>query len=268
MKTIRQFDRGLIELDRFLFHFEEAALQRAIAAFRLAARLAPDDSRHWSALGFALDCADRPDEALAAFRRAQAVDPDDEEAAVFVLTLLAEAGREDEAMAGVVAHAQRTNVDLEALGQELADADMPADAHTLIRNGFIHARNFLRSTLQTAIERAERRLDPKAWARQADAERRECEEAQETLAREIDPTRVPDGLADLTPWAIRLGVGDDVCRGLLWEQLTPEGRATLAALIPEHAKAIQNWLDETDSDSMTPEAAAFMYLLLGWEESS
>ena len=266
MNATQFFDRGLIELDQFLLHFEEAALQRAAASFRLAARLAPDNARYWSALGFALDAAERPDEALAAFRRAEALDPDDEEVVVFILTLLSEAGREDEAMAGVAAHAQRTDVDLEALKREIDAAEMPSDSQTLIQNAFIRARNFMRSSLQTAIERAERRRDPKAWARQMDEERRACQEAQEALKREIDPARVPDGLALLTPWAARLGVGDDVCRGFLWEQLAAEERATLGALIPAHAEAVRHWLDGIDSDSMPPEAAAFMYLLLGWEE--
>lgn len=262
-----QFDRGLFELDRYLLHFDDAALFRAIASFRAAARRAPGSSHHWSALGFALDADERPDEALVAFRRAQAIDPEDEEVAVFILTLISEAGLEDDAMVGVVAHAQRTGVDLAALRRELTEAGMPVDSRTLIRNGFIHARNFVRSGLQTAIERAERRRDTAAWARQRERERRECMDAQEDLRRVVDPACVPGGLGEVTPWAIRLGAGDDVCRVLLWEQVKPRERSTLTRLLAAHAGSIQRWLDGFDGDSMTPEAAAFMYLLLGWEES-
>lgn len=266
MESQDHFDTGLFELDQYLLHFNEAALLQAIASFRMAARLAPGSSRGWSALGFALDAADRPEEALAAFRQAQAVDPDDEQVVVFILTLLSEAGLENDAMAGAAAHAERTGVDLESLRQELTAAGMPVDSHTLIRNAFIHARNFVRSGLQTAIEGAERRRDPAAWARQVERERRECVEAQEELRRGVDPAGIPDELREVTPWAARLGVGDDVCRVQLWEQVTAEERTRLAELMAEHAGSIQQWLDGLDSDAMTAEAAAFMYLLLGWEE--
>ncbi len=262
-----QFDRGLAELDRYLFYFEEAALPRAVQAFRSATALAPDNAGHWAALGFALDAADMAGEAMVALRRANEVDPENEEIAVFVLTLFSESGPEPEAMAAVEAHAKRKGVDLESLRRDLTDAGMPVDSRTLIMNGFLRARNFLRSSLQDAIDRSHRVRDPKEWARQAEAERRECNERQEELRNNIDPDRVPAELRDVTPWAIRLGVGHDVCRSRLAERLTPDERSALLDVIRRHATSIHLWLDAFGDKPMTPEAAAFMYLLLGVEET-
>jgi len=262
------FDRGLADLDRYLFHFEEAALPRAVDAFRSATALAPDRAGHWAALGFALDASDLPEEAMVALRRANEVDPEDEEVEVFVLTLLSELGPEDEAMAAVEALAKRKGVDLESMRRELADADMPVDSRALLMNGFLRARNFLRSTLEDAIERSSRTRPPEERARQAESERRECDERQEELQNTIDPDRVPAGLRDVTPWAIRLGVGDDVCRGKLVESLTTVERTALVDVIGEHATSIHVWLDTFGDKPMTSEAAAFMYLLLGLEETN
>ena len=237
-------------------------------AFRLATELVPDDAGYWAGLGFALDASDLPEEALAAFRHAKEVDPDDEEVEVFVLTLLSELGPEREAMAAVEAVAKRVGVDLEALREELTAAGMPVDARALLMNGFIRARNFLRSRLEDEIERSHRMQDPEAWRRQAESGRVDCSKMQEELENDIDPERVPAGLRDVTPWAIRLGVGDDVCRRLLVESLTTGERSTLLGLLQDHAASVHSWLDTFGDKPMTPEAAAFMYLLLGADETN
>jgi tetratricopeptide (TPR) repeat protein len=263
-----RFERGLAELHQYLFHFEEAALPRAVNFFRSATTLAPDEASHWAALGFALDASDLPEEAMAALRCANEVDPEDEEVEVFVLTLFSELGPEREAMAAVEALAKRKGVDIEFLREELADAGMPVDARALLMNGFLRARNFLRSTLEDAIERSQRKRDPEEWARQAEAERRECLEMQEELQSNFDYDQVPAGLHDVMPWAVRLGVGDDVCRSMLVERLTTGERSSLHGVIRKQASSIQLWLDTFDDKPMTPEAAAFMYLLLGMEETN
>jgi len=262
------FDRGLNELDRYLFHFEEAALLRAVDAFRLATALAPGNAGHWAALGFALDAADMPGDAIVAFRRAKEVDPEDEEIEVFILTLFSESGPEPEAIAAVEALAERKGVDLASLRRDLTDAGMPVDARTLLMNGFLRARNFLRSRLEDAIEQSHRTHDPKERARQAEAEGRECGEMQEALRNDVDPEGVPAGLRDVTPWAIRLGVGDDVCRSMLTERLTSDERSALLDVIGRHATSIHLWLDAFGDKPMTTEAAAFMYLLLSVEETN
>jgi tetratricopeptide (TPR) repeat protein len=261
-----RFDHGLAELERHLLYFDDAALPRAVDAFRLATALGPDIADHWVALGFALDAAGMAKEALTCLRRANEIDPDDEEVEVFVLTLQSESGPEREAMVAVEALAKRKGVDLESLRRDLTGAGMPVDSNTLLLNGFFRARDFLRSRLQDAMERSHRGRDPEEWVQRGEAEWRECTEMQDELQRSVDPDRVPTGLRDVTPWAIRLGVGDDVCRGRLTERLTPAERSALLSAIRKHATSIHLWLDAFGNKPMTREAAAFLYLLLCVEE--
>lgn len=260
------YRRGLDELHRHLFHFEAASLPRAVEAFRSATDLESDNSGYWVGLGFALDASDLPREALAAFRRANELSPDDEEAEVFVLTLLSELGPESEAMAAVEAHAERTGVDLTSLRDDLTAAGMPVDARALLMNGFIRARNFVRSRLEDEIERSQRTQDPEDWAQEVESERRSCTEMQAELERAVEIDRVPPELRDVTEWAIRLGVGDDVCRRSLVEGLTTDERSVVLDVIRERATSIHRWLDTFEDGPMTREAGAFMYLLLGVEE--
>ena len=263
-----QYHGGLAELHRYLFHFEAVALPRAVEAFRFATELWPDNSAYWAGLGFALDASDMPEEALTAFRRAKEVNPDDEEVEVFVLTLLSELGPEREAMAAVEGLAARKGVDLKSLRKDLAAAGMPVDARALLMNGFIRARNFLRSRLEDDIERSQRKQDPENWARRVESERQDCAKMQEELRHDLDPDQVPAGLRDVTPWAIRLGVGDDGCRSKLVEGLTTAERSAMLGVIQEHATSIHLWLDTFGDELMTSEAAAFMYLLLGADETN
>ena len=262
-----QYQRGLAELHRYLFHFEAVSLPRAVGAFRLATKLGPGHACYWAGLGFTLDASDVPEEALTAFQRAKEVDPDDVEVEVFILTLLAELGPEPEAMAAVEATAKRGGVDLKSLREELVAADMPVDARALVMNGFIRARNFLRSRLEDEIERSQRRQSPKRWSLQTESERQDCVEMQQQLENELDPQRVPPGLGDVTPWAMRFGVGDDVCRSRLMESMGTDERAVMLGVLEEHAADIHAWLDSFGDESMASEAAAFMYLLLGADET-
>ncbi|MDH3207859.1 MAG: hypothetical protein OEO79_14740 [Gemmatimonadota bacterium] len=263
-----QYHRGLAELHRYLFHFEAASLPRAVEAFRSATETEPDNAGYWAGLGFVLDASDLPREALAAFRHAREVNPDDEEVEVFILTLLSELGPEREALAAVEALAERDGIDLDSLREELTAAGMPVDARALLMNGFIRARNFLRSRLEDDIERSERTQNPDAWSEQVESERQDCAKMRKELEHDIDPQRVPAGLRDVTPWAIRLGIGDDVCRNRLLEGLTTGERAAMLGAIRQHAASIHSWLDAFGNEPMTPEATAFMYLLLGADETS
>jgi hypothetical protein len=205
-------------------------------------------------------------ESMVAFERAHEADPEDEEVAVFIATLRSELGPEPDARAAVEALAKRSGVDLDSRREELAAADMPIDARTLVRNGFLRARNFVRSGLEDTIDRSQRKRAPKAAARRDEAERSECSEQQEELRGSVDQDQVPPEFRDLTPWAVRLGVGDDVCRSSLVEGLAPDERSGLLSLTARHGTVIYAWLDTFGDDPMTPEAAAFMYLLLGVEE--
>ena len=142
---------GLAELHQYLFHFKEAALPRAVKAFERATVLEAGNASYWTAFGFALDAQDLPGEAIVALRQAHQLDPEDEQVEVFVLTLLSELGPEPEAMAAVEAFAERKGINLASYRKQLAEADMPVNARALVMNGFVRARNFLRSTLEDAI---------------------------------------------------------------------------------------------------------------------
>ena len=259
-----RFALGLRELSDYLLHFDEAGLTRAVDAFRIATRLSPANAGYRVALGFALDARGDSDAALAAMRRATELDPEDEETEVFVLTLLAEAGRESEALTAIDDLAKRTGLDIESLGREVADAGMPVDARTLLANGFIHARNFIRSRLDDAIDRAER--SNAAAGSQSDTELEDCLERRAELEREIDPGLIPSNLRHLLPWVFRLGVGDDPCRALLIGELTEDESAEALRDFDAHAAAVHAWLDSFGDDSLPTEAAAFMYSLLALEE--
>jgi hypothetical protein len=194
------------------------------------------------------------------------LNPQDKECDVYVLTLLEETGRSDEALAGIEDAAPRHEVILHALRSELTAAGMPVDARTLLLNGFIHARNFFRSSLAVEAERILNALEPGRAGRQAAAERKRCAEHEQQLALTFDASRVPESMRALAPWASRYGVGDDYCRPFLLGRLSKKERTALTDEIDAHAHAIQAWLDSFDGESMSPEAAAFMYLALGVEE--
>ncbi len=260
------YEHGLTTLSKYFLEFDDATLAVANESFRAAVALDAADARAWTALGFVLDAAGQPADALDALRTAARLDPSEHDVEVFILTLLSEAGAESEAIAGIEAAAGRAGVDLPSLRSDLSAAGMPTDSRALLLNGFIRPRNFVRSRLEDAIERLGRRRDPAAWKRRQAAERRECRAMQAELQRLFDVDRVPEPLRSLAPWALRLGVGDDHCRGWLVGRLKAAEREELRRRAEDHAGAIQRWLDSFPAGSMPEEAAAFMYLMLGVEE--
>ena len=150
--------KGLIQARR---HLESAIARR------------PKHAASHAALGYTNDHLGRRDEqALACFREAFRLAPRDRISEVYALTLLAEMGREKEALAGIKAAAKRHEVDLAKLRRELAAARFPADAGSLLMNGFIHARNFMRSAI---ADKAERIRDARAAGTRATASRGRAE---------------------------------------------------------------------------------------------
>jgi len=260
------FARGLTELDRYLFELRDAALPHAVEAFRSAVAFEPAHTTAWIALGFALDAANNPQEALTAFQQAARLDADDHEVEVFVITLLSETGAEREALAALRVAAFRIGVDLEALERQLSDAGFPIDSDTLLRNGFIRARNFLRSRLEDEIDRMRRDADPVEWQRLQGVERQVCFDMQVELEGAFDLARVPPHLRELSSLAIRLGIGDDACRAMVAEALTRTERQRVVQDVDERAHEIQSWIETFQPGSLSTEAAAFMYLLLCAEE--
>jgi hypothetical protein len=235
-------------------------LFQARRLLELAVERDPKHARAQAALGYANDQLGRRDEqALASFRKALQLAPDDRISEVYALTLLADMGREKQALAGIRAGAKRHEVDLPKLRRELAAARFSAGAASLLMNGFIHARNFMRSAISDEAERIRNRRDPKGAQREAAAERKACREHQKALARRFAASRVPAEIRVLAPWASRYGVGDDVCRPLLMTGLTKAQGAKLIRLVDAHATRINAWLDSFPSGKMTPEAEAFLY---------
>lgn len=260
------FTRGLAELDRYLFELQEAALPHALEAFRSAVTLQPDHPTAWIALGFALDAADRPEEALAALQRAARLAPDDHQVEVFIITLLSEAGAEREALAAILTAADRSGVDIKALEHELSASGLPVDSNTLLRNGFIRARNFVRSRLEDEIDQMRKNADPEEWERLKGVERQECSDMLVELESSFELARVPPRFHELSSWATRLGVGDDPCRAMVAEALTDTERRRVVQAVDPRADEIQRWIDTFNPGSLSAEAAAFMYLLLCVEE--
>jgi hypothetical protein len=143
---------------------------------------------------------------------------------------------------------------------------MPADAMTLLLNGFIHARNFFRSFLADEADAIRNGLERGRARRVAAAERTRCLEDQQRLQESFDPSRVPEAIRALGTWASRYGIGDDYCRPLLIKRLSIKQRAKLLREVDEHADAIRAWLDSFGQGQMPPEAAAVMYLTIGVDE--
>jgi tetratricopeptide (TPR) repeat protein len=244
--------------------------KRLIQARRLlesAIARRPKHAASHAALGYTNDhLGRRQEQALACFREALRLAPRDRISEVYALTLLADMGRESEALAGIKAAAKRHELDLAKLKREIAAAGFRADATTLLMNGFIYARNFMRSAIADKAERIRNARAPGRAPRRAEAERKACREDQKALARGFDASRVPAEIRALAPWASRYGVGDDVCRPFLLSSLTKAQRGKLIRAVDAHAGEIHTWLDGFPRGKMTTEAAAFLYLAEGVEE--
>jgi hypothetical protein len=83
----------------------------------------------------------------------------------------------------------------------------------------------------------------------------------QAAAGAFNPAQVPDDLRDLAPLAQKWGIGDDLLRNELIDSASPaELQALRDAVLPKMDRITQ-WLDSFPPDALSPEAAAFMYLL-------
>ncbi len=108
-----------------------------------------------------------------------------------------------------------------------------------------------------------------AWAVGCVGDRPAEDSAQEqspTSRYELRAEDVPASLRHLVPLAEKWGIGDDVERGEFIEQASNSERQELMRALAPHQNAITAWLDSFESDPMTDEAAAFMYMQLAAEE--
>lgn len=108
-----------------------------------------------------------------------------------------------------------------------------------------------------------------AWVVGCAGDRAAEDSAQEqppTSRYELQAEKVPADLRHLVPLAEKWGIGDDVERGEFIEQATASERQDLIRALAPHQNAITAWLDSFESNPMTDEAAAFMYMQLAAEE--
>jgi hypothetical protein len=263
-----RYKLAVLLLEEYSNTNDRRLLTRARDELKRAIKRRPKHAPSQAALGFICDQGGtrsaKP--ALASMREAQRLEPRDKIYETYVITLLEESGREKEALAALAAAAPRHDVDLKDLRRQLAKAGMKADAAALLTNGFIHARNFLKSRLADEAERILNRLQPGRARREAAAQHERCAQDQRELQRGFDASRVPQSLRALSRWASRYGVGDDYCRPYLLERLAKKQRAQLVRAVDRHAASIHAWLDTFAEGKMPAEAAAFMYLALATEE--
>ena len=218
-----------------------------------------------AALGYLCELNGDIEGALACFREAHRLAPHERIYEVYFFRMLAASGQEAEALAAIEAAASRQGVDLDTLRRDLQKARFQVNASALCQ-GFIHAPNFLKSSLEQEADRILEILKPGRARSEAAAERKRCREDQKGLARGFDGAQVPESIRALAAWASRYGVGDDICRPYLLRRLSKKQRAVLISDVERHAQAIQTWLDSFDGGAMPREAAAYMYLMLGVEE--
>jgi len=232
-----------------------------------AVALQPGKWDRHALLGFV--CTHRPQDhsiALEAFHTALRLNPKDKVVQVFIPALLADMGREREAIAAINAIARQQRVNLTSHRAALRKAGMPVNADNLLQ-AFIRPRNFFASDLWTAAERIRRKLQPAAHDKAVKAERDDCLRRQRELRESFDSARVPVPLRSLSAAASRYGIGDDGCRPLLMKRMTRPTRLKLIREARKLARPVQEWLDGFEPGHMSDEAAAFMYLLEGLEET-
>ncbi len=248
---------------------ERRQVSRARDVLKEAVKRRPKHAPSHAVLGYIYDNSGlrAAKHALACMREAHRLNPRDRICEVYLITLLQESGREKEALAAITAAAPRHKVDLKKVRRELAKARFRADAASLLMNGFIRARNFLKSRLGDEAERILNSLKPGRAQREAAAQHERCVQDQRELERSFDASRVPESVRALSRWASRYGLGDDYCRPFLLKRLAKKQRAELVRAVNRHATAIHAWLDTFAAGKMPAEAAAFMYLTLGVEEA-
>jgi hypothetical protein len=82
----------------------------------------------------------------------------------------------------------------------------------------------------------------------------------------LNPKRVPAQFHDLIAFAQKWGIGDDIIRDDLHQKVSQEEKQALIIALEGRHKAINEWLDSFGNGKMTEEAAAFMYMLEGFDE--
>jgi hypothetical protein len=155
------------------------------------------------------------------------------------------------------------------LSRLLEDCRHAAEAKRALRQartlGEPMAENFDERVRQIAL-RARVRDEGEAFTRYWTTELAFCESERADALAGFDITRVPEALRGLEAFARRVGVGDDVCRGVFLRQMPRRERLELAAAVRAHAEAIDAWLERLGGPPFEHEAAAYFWLLTAAEE--
>jgi tetratricopeptide (TPR) repeat protein len=126
-------------------------LRQAREHLEAAIELRPAHAKSQALLGYTFDALGRAQQALACMREARRLKPGERIYDVYVPTLLAGSGREKEALAEIKAVARRQKVDIAAIERGFKEAGWPRPkAADYLRNGFVHARNFLESSIKSS----------------------------------------------------------------------------------------------------------------------
>jgi hypothetical protein len=263
-----RYKLAVLLLEVHVWTRERPELSRARDVLKQAVKKRPGHAPSHAVLGHVYDQggARGAKQALACMSEAHRLDPREKIYEVYWMTLLSESGQEKAALAAIRAAAPRHGPDLKKLLRELAKARFKADSTSLLMNGFLRARNFLRSRLGDEAERIQNRLRPGRAQREAAAQHGRCLQDQRELERSFDPSRVPASLRALSSLASRYGIGDDYCRPHLLQRLQKKQRAQLVRAVGRLATPLHAWLDTFPEGKMPVEAAALMYLALGAEE--
>ena len=83
---------------------------------------------------------------------------------------------------------------------------------------------------------------------------------------QLNPKQIPQHLRDLLPMVVKWGIGDDIIRDDLQQKASEDEKQELRDSLYGRGQAIKEWLDSFGSNPMPPEAAAFMYMMLGLDE--
>ncbi len=154
-------------------------------------------------------------------------------------------------------------VDLSSLKAELRKVDFPTDTYTLMQNAFPNAVGWFESTLWDEIEQTQLGEPSKSFI---DAEI--MVEIKKFRIEKMDARKVPRDFRSLIPIVMMWGIGDDVARGTFVQRATKSQKCQVRQALPDKVRrCINDWLDGFgDGSTMTDEAAAFLYLLLAYEQ--
>jgi hypothetical protein len=82
----------------------------------------------------------------------------------------------------------------------------------------------------------------------------------------LNPENIPEEIRDLTSLAEKWGIGDDVIRNDMHFKVSDDEKQALKSTLNGRTQFINQWLDSFVNGKMSNEAAAFMYMLEGFDE--